>query len=138
MARRHSREGGNPAPQPQSFPCSLVHKTATRVKGPDAKAILQSIRNLLDEAAAKLPSPLRVMSLAVQSPDQHLISFAAPTAIGRNHVNRPGEAAGMERSIVSRESLITRSDDGYFNTDSAPPQSRNRQGAAPACYQRAA
>jgi hypothetical protein len=57
------------------------------------------------------------MSLAVQSLDQHLTSLAASTAVGRNHEIRRGEAAGLERSNVSRERLITRSDDGYFNTD---------------------
>jgi hypothetical protein len=57
------------------------------------------------------------MSLAVQSSDQHLTSFAGSTAIVRNHENLLGEAVGLERPDVSCERLITRSDDGYFNAD---------------------
>ncbi len=54
------------------------------------------------------------MSLAVQTPDQRLTSFAASAAGGRLRLR---EVAGLERSKVSRERLITRSGDGYFNTD---------------------
>jgi hypothetical protein len=60
-------------------------------------------------------SQLRVMSLAVQSPDQHWSSIADSTAMGRNLKGRLGEVAGWEWLNVSRERLITRSDDGYFN-----------------------